>query len=860
MSAWWKCSRCQNFNNPELCGGRCTVCGHIKCAECARDDGYEAVTRRTSAASEDDGEFDNNLDSDSDNIFSDDEDSMRGARAAIEDDGHDDEDSMRGARAAIEDDGQFDNNLDNNADTTLSDDEASMRGTSAAVEDAGQFDNNLDSDSDNIFSDDEDSMRGARAAVEDDGQFDNNLDNDADAPFSDDENAARGTSAATDVKGQFDNNLANNADTEIANDWERERSEDSSQDSDATSSVFSNESRSSQSSAEMGDMKEAGTSILVKLLSEDKLITTCCHDALHNAMFRPGRVQRKLRRLLKRCATNLKQDQLIAQYDREILVPFIKRYSHSASNRFCMALRGSDEVLSLPLDSVPDGRDPRAKAEQYLKRARGRFALSDRSVPATGYESESDSDSEEDEDDMLWLEFPNLNHLRRVLVGCAALRRLRHDLLYFVYPSLDKRVKRLAARFTDPAHPEYLEYRRYGWARVVVEMRCYVPGTILLDHPQRGGWMNTVQGAVEAWTGMRWDWWPLKPYMRNLSEHERRVSWTCACGEERWMELPAPFVDGLKQCMEDHIAMETRIQTLKQALIDSLEENRGAAASSHGPSSLTLGQSPPSMAFQQANSGLAASSIPIQMDPTNIHPASKTTSQPPQAIERYVLLLVRRSNRHCLSQIRVHRSDDNAFFQTLRSDYCRLRGWLRNYLSVWRYSHCDFYQFEKFDDSRYAPKLKDDYPKSRDHYEYNPYPMDIVPPITDHEFNSRFYECYCSNKHRLLHFFHPCKKASGHSCDALQLLPKKKTQLEQHGDKRQPFWGIYAQEIVCFRWVVAYHVVCLLPMVVFFFLWMFPLGFKGDLQDAAVPLTLMLGMLSLFWSLFLGSIRFGSPT
>ncbi|KAL4814471.1 hypothetical protein BDW67DRAFT_165844 [Aspergillus spinulosporus] len=83
--------------------------------------------------------------------------------------------------------------------------------------------------------------------------------------------------------------------------------------------------------------------------------------------------------------------------------------------------------------------------------------------------------------------FPNLSHLRRVLVGCEAFQRLRHDLVYFVYPSLDKRVKRLVAKFTDPAHPKYSEYRQYDWIRIVVEMRSFIPGTILPDHPQREG-------------------------------------------------------------------------------------------------------------------------------------------------------------------------------------------------------------------------------------------------------------------------------------------------------------------------------------------------------------------------------------
>ena len=28
MSGWWKCCQCQNINNPALCAGKCTLCGH----------------------------------------------------------------------------------------------------------------------------------------------------------------------------------------------------------------------------------------------------------------------------------------------------------------------------------------------------------------------------------------------------------------------------------------------------------------------------------------------------------------------------------------------------------------------------------------------------------------------------------------------------------------------------------------------------------------------------------------------------------------------------------------------------------------------------------------------------------------
>ncbi|KAL4880350.1 hypothetical protein BJY04DRAFT_219346 [Aspergillus karnatakaensis] len=208
-----------------------------------------------------------------------------------------------------------------------------------------------------------------------------------------------------------------------------------------------------------------------------------------------------------------------------------------------------------------------------------------------------------------------------------------------------------------------------------------------------------------------------------------------------------------------------------------------------------------------------------------------------------------------MSQVDVYTLCDDTFFQSLRTEYYRLRGWMRNLLSAWRYSHCDFYQFEKFDDAAYAPKLKDNYPPTKDNYEYSPDPMDIIPPITEHEFYSRFYACYAPSSSPM-HLLHTCRRHRGHCSDALNLLPKKKTKLEEHGAQRERFWGIFAQEVVCFRWIVGYNIVCMLPMVIFLILWMLPLGYKGDLQNASVPATVMVGMLTLFWTVFLGTLKY----
>jgi hypothetical protein len=141
-----------------------------------------------------------------------------------------------------------------------------------------------------------------------------------------------------------------------------------------------------------------------------------------------------------------------------------------------------------------------------------------------------------------------------------------------------------------------------------------------------------------------------------------------------------------------------------------------------------------------------------------------------------------------------------------------------------------------------------------------------MPPISEYEFNKRF---YLSGMVGILHR-HPFHRQSKCKCgklkrkeycrDVIELLPKKLSQLDESSEQREIFWGIYAQEAVSLMRVLLYNLFCAIPLFWFFFMWMFKWGHRGDLQDAAVPLSLMTGMLSIFWSTFLGSLRFGRNT
>ncbi|KAM7212749.1 hypothetical protein V8F06_011892 [Rhypophila decipiens] len=195
-----------------------------------------------------------------------------------------------------------------------------------------------------------------------------------------------------------------------------------------------------------------------------------------------------------------------------------------------------------------------------------------------------------------------------------------------------------------------------------------------------------------------------------------------------------------------------------------------------------------------------------------------------------VLFIVLQGAHYKLAQIPVAELSSHIFFSTLREKYFQLRGFLRSWLSVWRYAYCDFYKA-------------------------CPRPIDSIPPISKHEFQRRFYAC--RHTRRRLHFYHSCKPLGHQSRGLLERLPKKTAELEEGGDKREEFWGIYAREIISLRWVLFYNFVCMAPMLGYFVFCIVNLQNGTDLQNPSVPFSMMMAMLSLFWSIFLSSLQFG---
>lgn len=114
------------------------------------------------------------------------------------------------------------------------------------------------------------------------------------------------------------------------------------------------------------------------------------------------------------------------------------------------------------------------------------------------------------------------------------------------------------------------------------------------------------------------------------------------------------------------------------------------------------------------------------------------------------------------------------------------------------------------------------------------------PPISRHIFQALFYACHS-----------PCSLLMPHDCMQppageyhIDRIPKRTKCFEK--DQTSPIWGLETVFAVSFAYVLAYHCLMMIGPFAFFGLWL--KIHPTDFQDASIPVVIVLGALSLFWS------------
>jgi hypothetical protein len=128
-------------------------------------------------------------------------------------------------------------------------------------------------------------------------------------------------------------------------------------------------------------------------------------------------------------------------------------------------------------------------------------------------------------------------------------------------------------------------------------------------------------------------------------------------------------------------------------------------------------------------------------------------------------------------------------------------------------------------------------------YEYQPKPPDARNPLIDRHEADHFLSCDS-----------PCRWNIFHECvpelinrKTIERIPRKlkKFDVQNVQSPESEAWGLKARHEVSAAYVAFYHILILIPPFIFWGWWQS--RHPNDLQNASIPATVAIGLLSLFW-------------
>ncbi|KAF5548437.1 hypothetical protein FMEXI_4787 [Fusarium mexicanum] len=358
----------------------------------------------------------------------------------------------------------------------------------------------------------------------------------------------------------------------------------------------------------------------------------------------------------------------------------------------------------------------------------------------------------------------------------------------------------------------------------------------LINTPAEASLSDKIKTSVEELTGSPWDWRPLKPPEVPLQRGFVRMNWACHCNKLLWIDITPSQAQIIKRLTKNPTALAEDPHKLTHKRRNIFQ--RFTAWFKWNSGALLPISTPVSQGSQQ----------PYVVGGNNhIQRGVATTEQnniPPATIDALRILFgvpVGLKTLHVIS-IPVHQPDSNVFPQ-LKTEYRRIRGRWRAWFSFWQLSHCNFVKFESIA-RNIVVVCGQDLPKATDlDYDYTPKPPQAsIPPVHPHIFEAAFNSC-TGGKCRNPSPFHDCYEFE--ETTYIKRIPKKKTPLSP-GTIDIPIWGLEARHCIsCFH-VIIYHLLILVPPFVLWGWWMS--RHPDDIQSASVPMTVVLAMISMFWS------------
>jgi hypothetical protein len=468
--------------------------------------------------------------------------------------------------------------------------------------------------------------------------------------------------------------------------------------------------------------------------------------------------------------------------------------------------------------------------------------------------------------------------VRDSLATSQAYDIFKADLLDFLHQPYERCIlSAISENLTGSPGDHMEQHTRRHIAREI----SWVPTHLLtFSYDASISYCDRFKALVESHIGETWNWWPLAAQVHRLSSGYCRLGWISVSvlgltAHNSTAMLTIPF----KPCRTfRHVGLLTVCATaVKQAMklapafinIDIPTDtcSRSPCGDNKTGSRPSHNNLPPS---QCGSSGMTSAPVPLNRSsrtqlinmliPVAMQSTSTATPNTPcQRVNQYLSMCVTRGSNQFVNIDCNNLSTDVALYEKMKDEYNRIRGRLRLWFSIWRYSHCEFVLFKKYGYHLGAPLEINIFPKHDDSdYLFEPrWPSPAPPhgPISVEEFRDHYYLNDCPSLYTWARYQ---RRYHGHFNkvvrEALESFPKKKnTQINMEDGVSERFYGLHAKEQRSAFRVTVYACLCNLPGVIFLFLWLFQWGHDYDLQNASQLLTL-----SLSFTLGFAAIVFGT--
>ncbi|KAJ9611408.1 hypothetical protein H2200_004592 [Cladophialophora chaetospira] len=631
---------------------------------------------------------------------------------------------------------------------------------------------------------------------------------------------------------------------------------DSDLEDDALSNVFSDDSGESGSSAtsnESYSQRQVAYRIFEDALTSDPEIEALLHQASQQSLVTKSELETRLRTLLKEFAADLDAVPLrLPTESKRLVVSFVKHSSRRLSKDLAgkaFSAESTRAPLSGTLKAKADGRSgEHQRLLQWLSEM-GQMKpspIDDLAPPVSTMssiggssnqnadpipqlmriESNAGTELNDDTDDLLSED--------EEYVSAAVAEDFRTTFLKenHAFENLATNLRRYLARYSCNWPSIDAQWRRELLSVAPPSLRNVTLSEVEFLASENSGFFDQFQRRLENFTGLPWNWDPFPPPVYLVPDGKVRVKWYCSCKRQVFADTTQNLALKLGTFLEWNTKIpDSTHGSLKVATSVPTHGNTSLGNTSHGNAAQNSSGSTP-------YTNLSAQGAPIGGGPSNSQqrPSTATQTQTPQQVRpitpTFILLCVDRRGKLRPAQLNVtdYQTDDE-FFKALKAQYVKLRGFWHYWFHPEELDHCSFSKFERY----YVDSLSwkcNELPEDTEYQYTRQLPLKpYVAPIPPEEWRHRFQGLKTESRR-----------------EALSLIPQRvsRFQLSTHV-RREDFWGLNVEYRICLKVILMWHSLITAGGWIFIGWWL--KGHPGDLQNAVVPISLVLGVLVLFWTL-----------